>query len=91
MNLPAKKETYQIDPQFLADMQECYPSINVESELLKMKGWLLANPDKNKTHRGMTRFINSWLSRARPEPLNKPDDRGFIEKHKDTSWRAGLL
>jgi hypothetical protein len=90
MNLPAKKETYQIDPQLLADMQECYPAIDVDRELVRMRAWLIANPDKKKTHRGMKRFINSWLSRARPEPLNKPDDRGFIEKHTDKSWRIGL-
>lgn len=38
----------------------------------------------------MKRFINSWLSRAKPEPVNKPDDRGFIEKHLDRTWREGL-
>lgn len=91
MNLPAKQENYTIDAQFLSDMQECYPAINVEGELKKMRGWLLANENKRKTHRGMKRFINSWLSRAKPEPVNKPDERGLIEKHTDKSWRIGLI
>ena len=28
-----------------------------------MRGWLMANPDRRKTKRGISRFINNWLSR----------------------------
>jgi len=41
-----------------------YPSVDVMAELRKMKAWLISNKEKRKTKRGMTRFINSWLSKA---------------------------
>lgn len=91
MLLPAKKEDYPIPPSFIQDMRECYPQIDIDRELIKMRAWLISNPNKLKTHRGMKRFINSWLSRAKPEPTEKVDQRGFIEKHTDRSWRQGLM
>lgn len=41
-----------------------------------MRAWLVSNPDKRKTMRGMPRFMNSWL--ARPEN-GKDDDDGMNE------------
>ena len=70
-------------------MAECYPHLDMDRELLKMKGWLLSNG--LKSDRGMKRFMNGWLSRAKPEPVNKPDERGLIEKHTNRDWRIGLL
>lgn len=90
MNLPAKQGEYQVCPQFIREMQECFPAIDVQRQLVLMKAWLLGNKANQKTHRGMRRFIQGWLSRAKPEPVNKPDDRGFIAKHTDRSWREGL-
>lgn len=40
-----------------------YPAVDILQELRKMKGWLIANPSKRKTKRGINRFINSWLAR----------------------------
>lgn len=40
-----------------------YLSVDVIQELRKMRGWLMANPDRRKTKRGISRFINNWLSR----------------------------
>lgn len=54
-----------------ADVQrymELYPAVDIFAELRKMKGWLLANPSRRKTKRGIARFIASWLA--------KEQDRG---------------
>ena len=75
---------YSIDQEFLAVMYECYPLVDIERELIKMRAWLVANPSRRKTLRGMKRFINNWLSKA-PEK-----EKGFIDKHTDKSWRNGL-
>lgn len=42
---------------------ELYPAVDVIQELRKMKGWLDANPTKRKTRKGISKFINGWLSR----------------------------
>ena len=41
-----------------------YPGINVLTELLKMRGWLDANPRNRKTPAGVRRFIVGWMGRA---------------------------
>ena len=50
---------------------ETYPLINILGELKIMRAWLIANPTKQKTYKGMPRFINGWLSR-----IEKPNDNG---------------
>jgi hypothetical protein len=37
---------------------------DVRSELIKAKQWLIDNPVRRKTTRGMTRFLNTWLQNA---------------------------
>jgi hypothetical protein len=34
---------------------------HVRREFLKARSWLTANPEKRKTRRGMSRYLNSWL------------------------------
>jgi hypothetical protein len=64
-----------------------YPAINLERELSKAESWLYSNPAKRKTERGMARFINSWLSRARPEPtIRSTRSTSLQEDLNDTSW-----
>ena len=43
---------------------ELYPAVDIMQELRKMKGWIDANPEKRKTRRGISRFINNWLART---------------------------
>jgi hypothetical protein len=55
----------------IAAWREAYPGVSLEGEFRKMRAWLASNPGRGKTARGMSRFVNSWLSRAvpeRPEP-----------------------
>ncbi len=56
--------TYPVTAEFTAQMQVLYPGVDLAQELRAMCGWLLANPTKRKTKAGITRFINSWLSRC---------------------------
>lgn len=66
-----------VDPVILNDGSEWRPSvylyekyastytgIDVAAEFRKMSTWTLSNPQKRKTKRGVTRFVNSWLDRA---------------------------
>jgi hypothetical protein len=42
---------------------EYHGIVNLEEELTKARMWLLANPAKRKTARGITRFITNWMNR----------------------------
>lgn len=56
-------EEYPITEKEVNVWFELYPAVNVLQELRNMKGWLLSNPAKRKTKRGIMRFINGWLAR----------------------------
>lgn len=60
---------FDISNEFVKEMTTLYPNVNIEQELRNMKGWLIGNPTKRKTKRGINRFITSWLSKAQ--------DRGY--------------
>ncbi len=51
--------------------KELYPAVNIEQEFRNMKGWLISNPTKRKTAKGIKRFINGWLSREQDKGGNK--------------------
>jgi hypothetical protein len=63
-----KGEYYPVANKDLETFTRLYPAVNVMQELRKMEGWLVANPARAKTLKGMPRFINSWLA----EEQNKP-------------------
>jgi hypothetical protein len=46
--------------------QTTYPDVKVEQELRKAAQWLIDNPGRRKTAKGMCRYLNSWLGRAKP-------------------------
>lgn len=54
-------DVYQKDIEKWNDL---FPAVDVMQELRKMVGWLDSNPTKRKTKRGISRFINNWLSNA---------------------------
>lgn len=62
----------------VSDWQVAVPGVDLDAEFARMRGWLDANPAKRKTLRGLPRFANGWLQRAKasakPSPAN--DDLG---------------
>ena len=61
---------YPVTVEFVSQMKELYPAVDVEQELRNMKAWLMSNPQRRKTFKGMPKFINSWLAREQ--------DKGFV-------------
>lgn len=69
--LPLKDGTeYEISAESFEEFVSAYPEINVLSEMRKMRAWCLSNPSNRKTRRGIMKFINGWLGRAKPESSN---------------------
>ena len=55
------------------DFARTYGRELIEKEMKVMQAWLASNAGKLKSMRGMTRFVNSWLSRAYANaPTAKP-------------------
>jgi hypothetical protein len=55
--------------------RECYPTLDLQQELLQMRAWLLVNKSRRKKDTG--RFVVGWLNRALSEPGKpvRPDRR----------------
>lgn len=56
-------EEYFISQHDIDTFADLYPAVDILQAMRGMKGWLMTNPRKRKTKRGIGRFINSWLAR----------------------------
>ena len=52
----------------LAEYAQLYPAVDVMQQLRNMKGWLMANPQRRKTKRGIKAFISTWLQKEQDHP-----------------------
>ena len=57
------KSYYDVPLDKITLWKETYPAVDIEQELRKMVAWCDSNPTRRKTRRGITAFINNWLSR----------------------------
>jgi hypothetical protein len=58
--------TFKIDDDFFQVLKDSYPKVDIESEFKKLSAWCHANPSKRKTRKGAKRFVNTWMSNAKP-------------------------
>lgn len=78
IRLPTKSgDEFILDSSLFLELCDCYPEIEVSNELNHMRAWLLTNPSRRKTKRGIKRFINSWLCRASKKSINTYDMPGI--------------
>ena len=61
---------YPVTETQVQEWASLYPGVDVMQELRNMRGWLLANPDRNKTARGILRFVTTWLQKEQAEYRN---------------------
>lgn len=61
-----------------AEYVRLYPNVDVKQQFNVMRGWCISNPKKRKTRRGITRFVNSWLTREQ--------DRGYRKTNGNTAY-----
>ncbi|CAB4136086.1 hypothetical protein UFOVP917_37 [uncultured Caudovirales phage] len=59
----ADKSMYCPPMPLVRDFILAFGEEHVRREFLKARSWLLANPEKRKTQRGMSRYLNAWLCR----------------------------
>lgn len=46
------------------EWRETYPTLDIQAQMRRARQWLLDNPSRQKTKRGMRRFMGSWLATA---------------------------
>ncbi|WP_339806133.1 hypothetical protein [uncultured Marinobacter sp.] len=57
---------YTVSETFVSELKDTYRKLDVEHHLKRARLWLIATPSKRKTSRGMTKFLNGWMSRQKP-------------------------
>ena len=60
---PCQSGIYTPQMELTRDFVLAFGEDHVTKEFLKARSWLLVNPEKRKTQRGMGRFLNAWLCR----------------------------
>lgn len=63
---------WELPPEKVSEYQTSFPGIDVHREMLKAGQWLIDNPAKRKTAKGMPRFLSGWLGRCKPDVQDVP-------------------
>ena len=66
-------DDYLVTKEYVKELKELYPAVDVEQALRSMRGWLGSHPKNKKTPRGIKRFITGWISRDQDEASRVPD------------------
>jgi len=77
-------EPYPISEADVAEWRSAFPAVDVRQQLAAARQWLIANPTRRKTRRGMRKFVVSWLDRrqnsAPPrQSTSPPRKRNFAD------------
>lgn len=78
---------YTVPEDFVDELKDTYRRLDVEHHLKRARLWLIAAPSRQKTRRGMTKFLNGWMGRQQPTAEihqiqsrhNGFDDRDYSE------------
>ena len=57
-----------ISPEKAQEWQRDFPGVDVPQALRSMRAWLMANPTKRKTARGIPAFVVRWLTKEQDNP-----------------------
>ena len=68
-----------------AEYVRLYPNVDVKQQFNVMRSWCLSNPKKRKTKRGITRFVNSWLTKEQDKGYRRPVDNGSYQQRQSES------
>ena len=63
---------YAVFPQQCQEWAGLYPAVNIPQQLRHMRGWLLANPARQKAKAGVQKFITGWLAREQNASAEEP-------------------
>lgn len=59
---------FELRQSWVDQLTPLYPAVDVLGTCREMRGWLLGNPQRRKTKRGIRAFITRWLQREQDKP-----------------------
>lgn len=85
MEFPLKSGRYSVPTALIESLEAAYGRLLVWDEFPKACMWLIANPRRMKTERGMPRFLNAWLAKAKPRPQQVGIYTGAVMSDEEAS------
>lgn len=85
-------DDFLVTKDYVKELKDLYPAVDVEQALRGMRGWLDSNPRNKKTPRGIKRFIMGWISREqdkaprvsdKPKPVTQNRFNNFHQREYD--------
>jgi hypothetical protein len=79
---------------------ETYPAVDIEQAFRSMRAWLVANPTRRKTPRGIGRFVMAWLEReqnrggsraAKPTEATTATERHERRRAQALQWAREMM
>ncbi len=64
-SFPTRSGAWELPPDKRAELASSFHWVDLSVELSKARAWLIANPDRRKTARGMFRFLTGWMGNVR--------------------------
>ena len=69
------------------DYAVTFPAVDVPQQFREMRRWLIDNPERRKTAKGMATFVNRWLSKEQDKGNGQAGRKKF---NPYEAWAAGL-
>lgn len=89
--LKGKTSSRLIRHSEIEDWSALYPKVNINQQIRNMIGWCRGNPTKQKTAKGINRFIHSWLCKEQDKGYSQSSYSQAPNFHSgDTTWANGL-
>ncbi|EDY2188787.1 hypothetical protein GTE46_005466 [Salmonella enterica subsp. enterica] len=65
---------FSVTESLVSEFETLYPAVNVRQTLRNQRGWLLSDPRRRKTARGIRKFITGWLAKDQDRGGNRGRD-----------------
>lgn len=72
--LAKKGEFFKVTQDYVNELQESFPGVDILQELRKYRQWAIDVPKKRKTKVGIRRSISSWIGRVQDRGGYQPQD-----------------
>lgn len=73
---------YVVTENDVLKYKQLYPKLDIDEELRQMIAWLKSNKQRQKTKRGMPRFMNGWLNKSYVQFVKEPKARANVPKQQ---------
>ena len=73
-------------PEQVEAWRAAFPGVSIEREWAAMRSWLLSNPTRAKTRRGLPAFVNNWLGRTQDRATGAPAARAGHRGGSDSRY-----